>query len=117
MVYPRNNDPLIVRVQAAPWSRAYGVFVVEGGTLLRNTEMGSSLFELTKFEEGRTLDPSFSISQTEAQVLMDDLWSSGIRPTEGQGTAGAMGATQEHIKDLRKLIFEVLTDAQTSQKM
>jgi hypothetical protein len=33
-----------------------------------------------------------------AQVLMDDLWRCGIRPTEGAGSAGAMNAVQEHLK-------------------
>ncbi len=41
----------------------------------------------------------------EAQILMDELWSCGLRPTEGKGSAGAMAAVQEHLKDLRRLVF------------
>lgn len=37
-----------------------------------------------------------------AQALMDDLWRCGIRPTEGAGSAGAMSAVQEHLKQLKE---------------
>ena len=54
-----------------------------------------------------TETPEFAcISKDTAQILMDDLWTCGIRPTEGQGSAGAMAAVQEHLKDLRKLVFD-----------
>jgi len=41
-----------------------------------------------------------------AQELMDDLWRCGIRPTDGAGTAGSMAATERHLEDMRKLVFE-----------
>jgi hypothetical protein len=43
------------------------------------------------------------------QELMDSLWTVGIRPTEGQGSAGAMAATQKHLEDLRTLNGRLLT--------
>ena len=36
-----------------------------------------------------------------AQQLMDSLWDCGVRPSEGNGSAGAMKAAQDHIKDLQ----------------
>ena len=36
---------------------------------------------------------------------MDTLWECGVRPTEGNGSAGAMKATQDHLKDIQKLLF------------
>jgi hypothetical protein len=39
---------------------------------------------------------------------MDDLWASGVRPTEGNGSAGAMRAVERHIDDLRKIAFKTL---------
>ena len=44
-----------------------------------------------------------------AQVLMDDLWNIGVRPTEGTGSAGAMTATQSHLEDMRKVVFDLLS--------
>lgn len=51
-------------------------------------------------------EPIARLRTTEAQQLMDDLWAAGVRPTEGAGSAGAMSATQEHLKDLRRMLFE-----------
>jgi hypothetical protein len=39
---------------------------------------------------------------------MDDLWEAGIRPTEGTGSAGALKATQDHLTDMRKIVFSQL---------
>lgn len=59
-------------------------------------------------EEGQ-ITPSFmDITKNQAQVLMDDLWDCGIRPTEGAGSAGAMTATQKHLDDMRKLTFHLM---------
>ena len=43
-----------------------------------------------------------------AQVLMDDLWKCGIRPTEGSGTAGSMRAVEGHLSDMRRIVFHKL---------
>ena len=39
-------------------------------------------------------------------MLMDDLWQCGLRPSEGTGSAGALAATQKHLDDMRKLVFQ-----------
>ena len=50
--------------------------------------------------------PTMRLSETEAQVLMDSLWDSGVRPADGSGSAGAMSATQNHLKDMQKIVFK-----------
>ena len=50
--------------------------------------------------------PVTTLSPTAAQQLIDDLWDCGLRPSEGTGSAGAMAATQKHLEDMRKLVFE-----------
>ena len=52
-----------------------------------------------------SIDKFLTITKDEAQVLMDDLWDAGIRPTEGMGSAGSMQAVQKNLKDLRKILF------------
>lgn len=42
----------------------------------------------------------FQLEDGKAQALMDDLWSCGVRPTDGAGSAGAMAQAQEHIGNL-----------------
>lgn len=49
---------------------------------------------------------TFSLDTEAAQSLMDQLWACGIRPTEGRGSAGALAATQNHLEDMRRLVFE-----------
>ncbi len=58
---------------------------------------------------GRVIDPTFKLSYEDAQQLMDDLWQCGLRPSEGTGSAGALAATQEHLDDMRKLVFDYIT--------
>jgi len=55
-------------------------------------------------------EPLMRLNYNAAQTLMDDLWACGIRPTEGAGSAGAMTATQEHLKDIRQIAFALFDD-------
>ena len=48
------------------------------------------------------------IRQEQAQVLMDDLWLVGLRPSEGTGSAGSLKATQNHLSDLKTILFHKL---------
>jgi hypothetical protein len=57
-------------------------------------------------DEGLAVEPSFRLSLDDAQSLMDQLWTCGLRPSEGSGSAGALAATQKHLDDVRKLLFE-----------
>lgn len=52
--------------------------------------------------------PTFSLTQEAAQVLMDQLWDCGLRPSEGSGSAGALLATQKHLEDMRKAYHKLL---------
>jgi hypothetical protein len=54
-------------------------------------------------------DPTLlQLSRTQCQVLMDDLWAAGIRPTEGTGSAGSLAATERHLRDMRALVEHFL---------
>ena len=55
---------------------------------------------------GKVIYPTFSLSYEESQDLIDQLWQLGLRPSEGTGSAGALAATQRHLEDMRKLVFE-----------
>lgn len=52
--------------------------------------------------------PSFRVNEEAAQSLMDGLWRAGLRPTEGSGSAGSLAATQDHLKDMRRIAFQTL---------
>ena len=53
-------------------------------------------------------DSVFSLSMNEAQILIDSLWDSGVRPTEGSGSAGSLKATEKHLDDMRTIVSKEL---------
>ena len=57
-------------------------------------------------EKNECVGHTTTIDHTAAQLLMDSLWDCGIRPTEGSGSAGAMAATERHLKDMQSLVFK-----------
>ena len=93
-----NTKPEI-RANNAPWMRAIQLLIMDGDATAEPIVM-------KKREPGIMLEPSISISRETAQTLMDDLWNCGLRPTEGTGSAGALAATQNHLKDMQRLVFE-----------
>lgn len=42
----------------------------------------------------------------EAQLMLDQLWQSGIRPSDGDASIGMIGAMKEHLADMRRLVFK-----------
>ena len=67
---------------------------------------GVLLYDMHNAVPGDT--PPFQLLvMEEAQVLMDDLWTAGLRPRD-IGTAGHLAATQEHLKHVSGLLDRVL---------
>jgi len=87
-----------IRAQSAPWMRAVQL-------LIRDGDATAEPIVMKRREPGIMLEPSLSLDPESAQTLMDDLWHCGFRPTEGTGSAGALAATQNHLNDMRKLVF------------
>jgi hypothetical protein len=52
-------------------------------------------------------DPIVTLRNEQAQELMDALWNVGLRPTD-VGTAGQLGAVEDHLQDMRSLVFDTL---------
>lgn len=55
-----------------------------------------------------TSSSPMKLKKEAAQVLMDDLWHCGIRPSNGEGSVGQIGALKEHLSDLRTILFDKL---------
>lgn len=60
------------------------------------------------YEPGMVMVETGVIDPTAAQVLMDDLWAAGLRPTEGKGSAGSLKATEKHLEDMRRIVSKKL---------
>lgn len=61
---------------------------------------------MAEVEPGSFVEPFLRLAPHEAQALMDSLWDCGLRPSEGSGSAGALAATQRHLEDMRRLVFQ-----------
>lgn len=96
------KDPVEVRAYSRPWN--FGVdFLIKSG----NSVVKPNNIVFTEYEEGATIENSSLILDSNAiQQLMDDLWQCGYRPSEGSGSAGSLRATEKHLEDMRKLVFE-----------
>jgi len=70
---------------------------------------GMSLLAITPETEGMEHPPLMTLSADECQQFMDELWRAGIRPTEGAGSVGQLGAVQRHLEDMRSLVFKQQT--------
>lgn len=57
---------------------------------------------------GTEFDHAMSIHPDSAQMLMDQLWDVGVRPTQGHGSVGQLDATQRHLNDMRLLVAKKL---------
>ncbi len=94
-----------VRAKAAPWANA--VEIAAFGKL-NNGDTKVATLQWETISENAEMKPLLTIRMDHAQVLMDDLWNAGVRPTEGVGSAGAMRAAEHHIADLRRVAFKAL---------
>lgn len=60
--------------------------------------------------DGEECPPCMRLTNTDMQHLMDEMWSMGIRPTKNEPSTSLVKAKDEHIKDLRRVLFDVLVE-------
>lgn len=77
----------------------------------RNPEIVTSEFtrvelrQVPDVEQAMERSPFMRMTDEDAKSLMDALWNAGIRPSNGEGSLGQLGATQRHLEDMRALAF------------
>lgn len=64
------------------------------------------LSSVAEHEYGTVPHPTLQLSSDEAVKLMDELWRNGIRPSNGEGSVGQIGAVTAHLDDMRRLVFK-----------
>ncbi len=65
---------------------------------------------VTIYDRGEILPVTpITLRYETAQKLMDELWNCGLRPSEGSGSAGALLATQDHLRDMQDLTKRLLS--------
>lgn len=64
-----------------------------------------------EFEErgpGLVPEPTITLAVDEAQLLLDQLWHMGLRPSAGVSSTGQDAAQKAHISDLRSIVRSLL---------
>ena len=92
------ENQLKIRAVSAPWNTGVDFLIRCGNAVAEPIIMTKSNDIISQ--------PTFSLYIEQAQLLMDDLWMAGLRPTEGTGSAGSLAATQKHLEDMRTLVFQ-----------
>lgn len=93
----------VVRAQSAPWHRGVEFMLMDIGG---DQPLAVQNITVRTVGAGERVDPAFTLNIDDAQTLMDDLWRAGLRPTEGAGSAGSLAATERHLEDMRRLVFD-----------
>lgn len=93
------RDDLRIFVQPNVCAAAVDLYIKHNGAWVQR-------FECVQVDEGTIPPVAMQLGDNQAQDLMDRLWMAGFRPTEGKGSAGALAATERHLKDMQKLVFE-----------
>ncbi|MDF3837135.1 hypothetical protein P3W85_29890 [Cupriavidus basilensis] len=99
-----NTEGMTIRADLVPWSHDI--------ELRLGVKRDGRLYSIARplvFEDipnGARVDPFVTMDAGTAQNLMDELWRCGLRPRDGTGSAGALAATERHLNDMRRLVFE-----------
>lgn len=92
--------------QTESWYAGIGLLI--RGHLKNGESIFAKKIDLEPIEPGSLVRPTVVLSNKDAQRLMDDLWHCGIRPTEGAGSAGSLLATENHLRDMQKIVRHLL---------
>ena len=97
-------EKLEIRAENQPWRKGVSLMVFDGDAIGEPIIMKT----LTENEKHEYREPTLTISNHSAQLLMDDLWKCGLRPSEGTGSAGSLRATEKHLEDMRTIVSKTL---------
>ncbi len=94
---------LEVIAQLKPWQKSIEIAFVEPRG---NGYACAAPLLMINQPEGEAVIPALTLEPKAVQMLMDDLWRCGYRPSEGEGSAGQLASVKYHLEDMRKLVFK-----------
>ena len=96
--------------------RSYGIQMLAEHMDGRQSFIENVILRTVPADDYTTPVPTaLNISYEMAQSLMDALWNAGLRPSTQDDSVGALGATKEHLADMKELLWHkmVLPNAKT----
>jgi len=100
------EDQLKVFVQNNQCSFGLSVYVLDTGE--DGVQRLGREIEFAEYDPTTVNSPTLSLGNHTAQMLIDQLWNCGIRPSEGSGSAGQLASTQRHLADMRAIAAKFL---------
>jgi hypothetical protein len=100
-----------IYVERQPWQNGVSLHLVQQAGEGTRYAIAQPVTMETITEDnfaGQHHAPFLSLTMHAAQLLMDELWHCGLRPTEGTGSAGSLAATERHLDDMRKIALKGL---------
>lgn len=94
-----HRRPWFPTIDLALWHHGEGALYVAQPLVMQQVDSG-----------GSEIMPFARIGLEQAQQLIDELWRAGVRPTDGAGSVGQLGAVQSHLADMRAIAFGLLAD-------
>ena len=102
------NEPLKIRARRGDISFSPDDINLYGTQIKGNKHYVISPMDIKEVDIGSAISPFISLDYDSAQLLIDNLWDCGLRPSEGSGSAGALKATQNHLADIKAIAFKLL---------
>lgn len=103
--YRHAGRQTLARVWYQPHQMGYALYIGQREPATNRTWQAKLVF--SPVEPGVFSEPAALLDEAELQVLMDSLWDAGVRP-RSVGSAGHLAATESHLKDMQKLVFDRL---------
>lgn len=90
--------------------QAWGNSGIELRILDHDAARGAHVKPVTfeRHEPSEPIPAAVLLQPAGAQKLMDSLWDCGLRPTEGHGSVGQLGATERHLGDMKAIAYHAL---------
>jgi len=100
------NGRMRITADRQPWSRLIEIRI--GVEDEKGNYAVARPVEMQVVGDGERVDPCLALRPEAAQELMDELWRTGLRPSQEEGSTGQAAATQRHLDDMRTLAFHAL---------
>lgn len=101
------DGKLEVRAEKVAYADSVDLLVLQRG-VDGVTSVGAPLVMRPVQPDDFVGEPTLRLGIGAAQLLMDELWRCGLRPSEGTGSAGSLAATERHLKDMRDVALGLL---------
>jgi len=103
-----NGDikPIEIMAKREEWD--YGISLYARQVTVGHGMVIAQPMALKSHKAGQPAQPFIKLEIQQAQQLIDELWQCGLRPSEGTGSAGSLKATENHLSDMRKIVFKKL---------